>query len=254
MITTLTAFIAMTSNARELVTQSFSDTHVVAHRGGAAHNPENTLAAFTYSAEHKFTMAECDVWMSSDAVPMIMHDQTLDRTTSLKGDLANYTSQQLKEAGVPSLAEVLEVTKGKTVLVIELKGGKGVVAASVDVVKKAGQAEHVIFFSFDRNLIAEVEKIDSKLFSVWLCKDKWKSDASGIKDSLAAIGADGIGFGYKKLVPTLPEELRKLGIPVFVWTVPPGEEVERLAKLRVNFIITDSPLEVRGQLERFTKR
>jgi glycerophosphoryl diester phosphodiesterase len=58
----------------------------IAHRGAGKLAPENTLAAFRLGASHGYTMFECDVKLSADGVPFLLHDATLERTTSGRGD------------------------------------------------------------------------------------------------------------------------------------------------------------------------
>src|SRR6478736_5846185 len=60
----------------------------IAHRGAGKLAPENTLAAFRLGAQHGFRMFECDVKLSADGVPFLLHDTTLDRTTSGHGSAA----------------------------------------------------------------------------------------------------------------------------------------------------------------------
>ena len=73
-----------------------------AHRGGGVLAPENTLAAMKIARHHGYTAVEFDVKLSADGVAMLMHDDTLDRTTNAKGDFKNFTAQQLEalDAGV----------------------------------------------------------------------------------------------------------------------------------------------------------
>ena len=94
---------------------------VVAHRGASAAAPENTLAAMRRAAEMGARWAECDVRLSADGVPVVIHDGTLDRTTDGRGALAAHTAAELArlDAGswrdaafagepVPTLAALLE--------------------------------------------------------------------------------------------------------------------------------------------------
>lgn len=72
-----------------------SDFHVIAHRGGAAHAPENTLPAFRLSLAHGFTEVELDVRLSLDEVLVLYHDHTLERKTGHEGSVAVYTAAEL---------------------------------------------------------------------------------------------------------------------------------------------------------------
>ncbi len=107
---------------------------LVAHRGYSSHAPENTHAAFLMAINRGYKHIEFDVQLTKDGIPVIMHDSTLDRTTSGTGAVKDYTYAELKllDAGswfdaaysnqtIPSLQEVLTLLKGKAHLHIELK-------------------------------------------------------------------------------------------------------------------------------------
>ena len=103
---------------------------VVAHRGLAAGVPENTLAAFRRSVERAVPVIELDVRETADGQLVILHDETLDRTTSCSGSLAATDHAQLKacDAGggerVPSLADALNFIRDKPArLLLDIKQG-----------------------------------------------------------------------------------------------------------------------------------
>ena len=70
---------------------------VIGHRGAAAYAPENTLAGFVKAAEQGVTWVEFDVRLTRDGVPVLIHDDDLDRTTEGSGLVANATLKQIKE-------------------------------------------------------------------------------------------------------------------------------------------------------------
>src|SRR4051812_47773443 len=80
---------------------------VFAHRGGAALAPENTIAAFDNGLALGADGLELDVRLSRDGVVVVHHDRMLDRTTALRGAIAERTAGDLSRAGVPALADVL---------------------------------------------------------------------------------------------------------------------------------------------------
>lgn len=104
---------------------------VLAHRGGFISTPENSLSAIKNSAELGVDIVEIDVRLSKDSVLVIMHDQSLDRTTNGTGLVIDYTLKELKEfillmpngtlsnENIPSLQEALEYSKGKMHLFID---------------------------------------------------------------------------------------------------------------------------------------
>ena len=99
---------------------------VISHRACAGHAPENTLAGIRRALELGADGIEIDVQATADGVPVLMHDLTVDRTTNGHGELAKMTLAELQalDAGgepPPTLADVLQLTKGRALLVAEIK-------------------------------------------------------------------------------------------------------------------------------------
>jgi glycerophosphoryl diester phosphodiesterase len=112
----------------------FRSLTLIAHRGYSSKAPENTVAAFDLALKLGYSDLEFDVQLSKDGVPMVFHDETVDRTTSGHGRLANFTYAELKqldagswfdttykEQRIPSLFELLARYKSRARLHIELK-------------------------------------------------------------------------------------------------------------------------------------
>ncbi len=118
------------------LTPAWGDVEIIAHRGAMKLAPENTLAAQRLAYELGAEIVECDIRISSDGVPIIMHDHSLDRTTNTTGSVGSRTLQELKQldagswfgpqfAGerIPTLAEMLEVAKTyNRQLLLDIKG------------------------------------------------------------------------------------------------------------------------------------
>src|SRR5512140_1750062 len=103
---------------------------VFAHRGGSALAPENTIAAFDNGLRLGADGLELDVHLSRDGVVVVHHDRMLDRTTTLRGLIAERTAEELRRAGVPTLAEVLARYREPRVIV-EMKVNAAQLAAAV---------------------------------------------------------------------------------------------------------------------------
>ena len=92
---------------------------VIAHRGASAYQPENTLAAFALAIRQGAQMIELDLHRSLDNHVVVIHDETLDHTTNLKGRVDQLTLAEIKQADagsgerVPTLDETLDLTSGK---------------------------------------------------------------------------------------------------------------------------------------------
>ncbi|MEM2795626.1 MAG: glycerophosphodiester phosphodiesterase family protein, partial [Thermofilaceae archaeon] len=114
---------------------------IVAHRGASGYEPENTLRSVRKALEMGVDAVEVDVRLSRDGVPVVIHDETVDRTTNGSGRVSDMTLKELKrlDAGageqIPLLEEVLEVVKGHAPLFAEIKELE-VVKPSLGVVRK----------------------------------------------------------------------------------------------------------------------
>ena len=105
---------------------------VIAHRGASAEQPENTMAAFRRAVELGADAIELDVRLSRDGVPMVVHDATLDRTTSATTGLGTYRGRtgeaQVNTTGVPRLEEVLREVATPVLLEVKEPGAQEAVA------------------------------------------------------------------------------------------------------------------------------
>ena len=101
-----------------------SKTKIFAHRGASGYAPENTLEAFALAITQGADGIELDVQLTKDGIPVVIHDETIDRVTEKKGWVKDYTLKELKEltvlknkfpkysaAKIPTLEEVLDAVK-----------------------------------------------------------------------------------------------------------------------------------------------
>jgi glycerophosphoryl diester phosphodiesterase len=102
--------------------------YVIGHRGAAGHAPENTLRSFHKAVELGADMVELDVHLCATGEPVVIHDDTVDRTTDRSGRVRDLSLDELKalDAGdgerVPTLVEVIDEMSGRAALNVELKG------------------------------------------------------------------------------------------------------------------------------------
>lgn len=128
---------------------------VVAHRGDWRQAPENSVWSIKKAIENRVNMAEIDLAMTKDSVLILMHDNTIDRTTTGKGRPQDYTLAEIKQfylrdgAGhptqmrVPTLEEILEVSKGK--IFLNLDKGFNYIGQVFPMLKKWGMMDQVLF-------------------------------------------------------------------------------------------------------------
>lgn len=146
----------------------------LAHRGYPIKYPENTIKAFEASYELGFTHIELDVQLSKDGIPVIMHDQTINRTTNGKGLVDDYTVEELKQfrtkkgdEQIPTLEEALTYAKGKLQVAVELKqfGDQHVDLEEkvLAVIKKTDMLDDVYVNSFDHFTIVNMRKLSDEI-------------------------------------------------------------------------------------------
>jgi glycerophosphoryl diester phosphodiesterase len=144
---------------------------VIAHRGNSSERPENTLASFRDALALGAPIVELDVHLTRDGVVVVIHDETLDRTTDGQGRVAELSFDELRrhsagypsrfgsafvEERVPRLEEVLELIRGRARLLIELKHPEGAPVdgalerATSEIVSRAGLSAETAFISFSR--------------------------------------------------------------------------------------------------------
>ena len=120
---------------------------IIGHRGSPKQAPENTFASIRKGIECGATHIELDVRMTKDDVPVIFHDQKLNRMTNGSGFLSQVELSALKELkvkrkeNIPTLEEVLEEFKGKCGLVLDIKVRNSILPAYKLVKKRDGVSE-----------------------------------------------------------------------------------------------------------------
>jgi glycerophosphoryl diester phosphodiesterase len=220
---------------------------VVAHRG--CHNPaprhrlpaapENSLAAIRNCIALGADMAEVDVRRAADGELVILHDDTLDRTTTGQGyvmalPLARLRTLKLREnlggrnaaatdQGIPTLAEMLEAARGRILLNLDIKDG--IYSEVIDAVRRAGMQDQVVV----KNLagpntppLAALPPYDRVPFAVILANGDERADLAAIltrqRDGAAPVAAELPAMAPEQL-PALAAAARKAGLPLWVNTL-----------------------------------
>ena len=239
---------------------------VFAHRGGSKLRPENTVVAFDHGLACGADGLEFDVRLSSDGVPMVHHDETLDRTTSGTGPLSAMTAVQLEQvdAGhhfrsvhgeafrgrgcrIPRLQDVLARYPGIPII-MELKGGDPDVARrAVALVRAAGAVGRVCFAGFSDTVVraARSEGVDVVTSAArdeirWFLYRSWFAVAPRRTIYQALQVPESAGM-TRVVSPRFVRAARRAGLPVAVWTVDAPADMERLLSWGVRGVISDRP-------------
>ena len=201
----------------------------VAHRGYHDMNKEvweNTLSAFSRAIDAGFAI-ECDLHYASDSVPVVFHDDDLQRVCNLPGQLRDRTSAELgllsiggTKDKIPTLKQLLRLCDGKVPLVLELKGregdDEGFAEAVLDVLE--GYKGHVALMSFDHWLLKDLKALEAP-YPVGLTAEGNKPETFFQHDEAMQLGLDFISYFYGHLPNPFITAQRQRGIPVITWTV-----------------------------------
>lgn len=142
---------------------------IAAHRAVHHEFPENSIPAIQQTIEQGVHIIEIDVRVTLDGIPVIMHDQTIDRTTNGSGDIETLTYPELQKLflvhdgkmtsnKIPTLEEVLRMTRGKVLVDLDMKTDK--VNKVLEVVEKTEAKDHVFFFDSDFDILEQIQQAD----------------------------------------------------------------------------------------------
>jgi glycerophosphoryl diester phosphodiesterase len=217
----------------------------IGHRGAAGYEPENTLKSFQKALELNADGIELDVHLSADGHIVVIHDETIDRTTNGKGFVNTLSLSELKsflidgKLEIPTLIEVFDLIDKKCLINVELKGvgtaSKVVALIEEYISDKNWNYENFIISSFEWNMLEEVHNLNPQIAIGVLTEedlDKALAFAEGIKAS--AINPD-----YQLLTLENTKKIQEKGFQVFPWTVNTAEDIQKIKSYNVDGIISD---------------
>jgi glycerophosphoryl diester phosphodiesterase len=239
---------------------------IFGHRGAPVRAPENTLISFQKALQDGATAIELDAKLTADQQIVVMHDETLDRTTNGHGPLAEKTLAQLREldAGswfsheydgekIPTLAEVFELVGGKALINVELTNyytpEDSLVDKVIDLVQKYHLEDGVIFSSFlPANLVRSRQLLPEIPLGLLLQEGSLKLLYQDNHADL--IPHDALHPYVADVSAELIQEQHQRSKLVNVWTVNIPERLKQLVSWEVDGIFTDNPaLAVKTLLE-----
>ena len=215
----------------------------VGHRGAAGHAPENTLRSFEKAVLLGCDMTELDVHLCSSGELMVIHDETVDRTTDGKGQVSGLTLNELKllNAGqgeeIPTLDEVLSLVRGMIGLNIELKG-LGTAKPVYDLVKELSWENNTLMISsFNWDMLKEYRVLDS---NARLGVLTFKNHGEALKFA-EKIDAYSINPYHGLLQRKYVEKAHDKGFKVYPWTPNKESEIKQAIRKGVDGVISDYP-------------
>lgn len=231
-------------------------TLIFAHRGSAGTHPENTMDAFFEAERVGADGIELDVQLTKDGEIVVIHDETVDRTTNGKGFVKDYTLKEIqklqanfkfkskifKKNRVPSLREVFQWLNGNNMICnIELKNSimdyQGLEEKVIGLIREFGFEDRIIISSFNHYSIVACYRLEpaveiaplysSGLYMPWIYA--------------RSIRAKAIHPNLKAAPDKIIVEAMKNGIAVRPYTVNKIDQMERLLRIGCSAIVTDFP-------------
>lgn len=210
---------------------------IIGHRGASAVAPENTIAAFEAAINAGADGIEFDVRLSRDRVPVVIHDDTLYRTSGVRRRVADLSARELEQFDVPSLAQVFELFESNgLILYLEMKEVE-TAQECCKLVERYSFKDRVIFECFEHSALKTVKQIDATFKTAPL----FQPPASFILKRALAVGADGIALHHRLSHKRLIQKARDAGLKVVTWTVDDPAWIERAREIGIHALITNDP-------------
>lgn len=249
-------------------TVSRRNIKVIGHRGAAGLAPENTLASFRKAMEIGVDFIELDIHMAKDGALIVMHDSNVKRTTNGDGEIGEKTFADLStlDAGswfdslysderIPRLEEVLDLVKGRSTLLIEVKWPKtgiysGIVSQLVHVIRKHHAESWVVIQSFEPGYLRELSvlapeiRFHQLLFGEALLLPIYFDRTFHFGRFKPIPGASSINFHYRYLSKRFVRRIHQQA-DIFVFTVNDRDDIRKAIQLGADGIISDFPDTVR---------
>lgn len=237
----------------------------IAHRGARDIAPENTLAAFQAALDAGADGIELDVTRCATGEIVVLHDDTVDRTTDGAGpvrmlpyaavrelDAGSWFDARFADERIPALTEVLEAVGGRLRINIEIKGRSwrddGIEVEIAAMARARGLAQTVIISSFNPWALARMKRVAPELACALLYASPSLRLDAGPLAARYLLKAEALHPHLKLVTPSYMARAQRYGLRVNAWTVNEEAEMQRLIALGVDGIITDHPARLRQLL------
>ena len=232
---------------------------VIAHRGFRSKYPENTLTAFDAALEAGAPMIELDVTLSKDRKIVVIHDDTLDRTTNGTGNVREFSLAQLKglDAGswfdprfatetMPTLEEVVDLVKGRGTINIEIKQSAyedsdppdSIEKQVMDLIEEKNIKDAVLVSSFEKEVLFRMRRLDNRIPLSFLTEIPYYE---GILSLLRQIDAYSWNPDYRTVLHAHIQKIHYAGFKVMPFTINSKAVALRLMEAGISGFFTDNP-------------
>ena len=233
---------------------------IVGHRGGAGMAPENSLQCIEKGIQTGADMIEIDIHLTKDGELVVCHDQTIDRTTTGTGKIAEMTLNEIRkfhivdkngketDEKIPTLDEVLKLINGRCHLLIEIKRTnnlyQGIEQKLLESIKAHHASQWIIVQSFNDSVLETLHALDHtvRLEKLIIFKLQWIPvifDGTFTYFNFKKYHyISSFNFHYRAITPALLKKIHAQGKEVKIWTL---EEPNNWKACPVDGIITDRP-------------
>lgn len=214
----------------------------IAHRGASAYALENTMEAFEKAVQMGADGIKTEVQVSNDGVLVLINDEQLGKTVGGSGLIKNYGFLELKRLGIPSLEELLILSKKNNLFLnLELKNGlvkyEGLEAKVIETLYRFDMMDKVILTSRNHYSVIKCKQIDNNACTGII----YEQPLYRVERYCRYIGADGIHTNDRYLTREIVTQANKADLTVNAYTEDDEIEMKRLVKIGVDMIMTKYP-------------
>lgn len=228
---------------------------VFAHRGASGYMPENTIPAFEEAIKMGADGIELDIHKTKDGQLVVIHDEKIDRTSNGKGEIKDYTLEELRKynynathpecekADIPTMREVFELIKPTDLIInIELKNGvvfyENLEEDILAMTKEFEMEDRVIYSSFNHYSIMKIKELDPSARVGFLYMDGTLNMPEYGKEH----GVEALHPAlYNVQYPNYVERCHELGLKINTWTVNSKNYLNMACQMGLDGIITNYP-------------
>ena len=238
-------------------------TLVIGHACAAGEAPANTLAGVRACLDAGAEAMEIDVQLSADGVPVLMHDETVDRTTNLSGPLRSLTFEQLQAANagdgepVPSLDQLMSLVAGKLTVMCELKQTTGdlgydqkLVDAVIAVIKKHDANAWAAIHSFQPAMVERARKTETRISATIISPPVRGEEIDRLLGALLKRNGQALSIEHHCIDRELMIKAKRRQITVWAWTPDSEAQWARLIEAGIDGIITNVPHQLRAYMDK----
>ncbi len=219
----------------------------IGHRGACGYEPENTLKSFRKALELGTDIIELDIRLCKTSEIVVIHDETVDRTTNGQGYVAALSLTELHslDAGkgqrIPTLKEVLRLINKKIQINIEIKDPLTVEPLAQMLTeyisKRHWRYDHFLVSSFDHTCLKKLHELNPEInIGILITKIP-----PGLKTLARQLNAYSINISKDYITPAFTKQMQARGHKIFVWTVDNYKTINKMKKMGVDGIASNFP-------------